>query len=180
MLRVHFKYVAARIQGGFRDRCGRCTRASLPDSHGIPTAVPGQRKRGSSIAGPSVQLAGEPGLFSPSMGLSLRAPGESVKPGPGRFSCRTFKPNKEGPLVAGPLYLAGGPGFEPGLTESESVVLPLDDPPIKAVASGKSQVARCAGDNTPATRAAFWTIRPFPSSEPYPLIPATGRPACRS
>jgi hypothetical protein len=26
--------------------------------------------------------------------------------------------------------LAGGPGFEPGLTESESVVLPLDDPPI--------------------------------------------------
>ena len=25
--------------------------------------------------------------------------------------------------------LAGGPGFEPGLTESESVVLPLDDPP---------------------------------------------------
>lgn len=25
--------------------------------------------------------------------------------------------------------MAGGPGFEPGLTESESVVLPLDDPP---------------------------------------------------
>jgi hypothetical protein len=30
-----------------------------------------------------------------------------------------------------PFYLAGGPGFEPGLTESESVVLPLDDPPRK-------------------------------------------------
>jgi hypothetical protein len=28
------------------------------------------------------------------------------------------------------LLLAGGPGFEPGLTESESVVLPLDDPPV--------------------------------------------------
>ena len=28
------------------------------------------------------------------------------------------------------FLLAGGPGFEPGLTESESVVLPLDDPPI--------------------------------------------------
>ncbi len=26
--------------------------------------------------------------------------------------------------------MAGGPGFEPGLTESESVVLPLDDPPL--------------------------------------------------
>ena len=25
--------------------------------------------------------------------------------------------------------LAGGPGFEPGLAESESAVLPLDDPP---------------------------------------------------
>ncbi len=27
-------------------------------------------------------------------------------------------------------YLAGRPGFEPGLTESESAVLPLDDLPI--------------------------------------------------
>ena len=26
--------------------------------------------------------------------------------------------------------LAGGPGFEPGLTGPEPVVLPLDDPPI--------------------------------------------------
>ena len=26
-------------------------------------------------------------------------------------------------------YVAGGPGFEPGLSESESDVLPLDDPP---------------------------------------------------
>ena len=27
------------------------------------------------------------------------------------------------------ILLAGGPGFEPGLAESESAVLPLDDPP---------------------------------------------------
>ncbi len=27
------------------------------------------------------------------------------------------------------IFMAEGPGFEPGLTESESVVLPLDDPP---------------------------------------------------
>ena len=27
--------------------------------------------------------------------------------------------------------MAGGPGFEPGLTESESAVLPLNDPPLK-------------------------------------------------
>ena len=28
-------------------------------------------------------------------------------------------------------FMAGGLGFEPRLTESESVVLPLDDPPIR-------------------------------------------------
>lgn len=33
------------------------------------------------------------------------------------------------PLDDGTTFLAEGPGFEPGLTESESVVLPLDDPP---------------------------------------------------
>ncbi len=26
--------------------------------------------------------------------------------------------------------MVGGPGFEPGLMESESIVLPLNDPPI--------------------------------------------------
>jgi hypothetical protein len=30
------------------------------------------------------------------------------------------------------LCLAGGQGFEPWLAESESAVLPLDDPPILA------------------------------------------------
>ena len=29
--------------------------------------------------------------------------------------------------------LAEGPGFEPGFTESESVVLPLNDPPVKRI-----------------------------------------------
>ncbi len=28
-------------------------------------------------------------------------------------------------------YLAGGRGFEPRFTESESVVLPLNDPPVQ-------------------------------------------------
>ena len=37
--------------------------------------------------------------------------------------------------------LAGGPGFEPGLTESESVVLPLDDPPN----DGPGPALRCGG-----------------------------------
>ena len=31
--------------------------------------------------------------------------------------------------MVGPFYLAGELGFEPRLTESESVVLPLDDSP---------------------------------------------------
>ena len=39
------------------------------------------------------------------------------------------QPNKNGPL-RGRFDLAGGPGFEPGFTESESVVLPLNDPPF--------------------------------------------------
>ena len=33
------------------------------------------------------------------------------------------------PLDDGTIKMAEGPGFEPGLTESESVVLPLNDPP---------------------------------------------------
>src|SRR3974390_858739 len=37
--------------------------------------------------------------------------------------------NAKGPPFGGPFFLAGGLGFEPRLTESESAVLPLDDPP---------------------------------------------------
>ena len=36
---------------------------------------------------------------------------------------------QKGALVRAPFCLVGGLGFEPRLTESESVVLPLDDPP---------------------------------------------------
>ena len=32
--------------------------------------------------------------------------------------------------------MAGGPGFEPGLTESESAVLPLNYPPIRKTVGG--------------------------------------------
>ncbi len=39
------------------------------------------------------------------------------------------RPTKNPSIRTGVAELAGGPGFEPGLTESESVVLPLDDPP---------------------------------------------------
>lgn len=35
--------------------------------------------------------------------------------------------------MAGRFLMAGRPGFEPGLTESESVVLPLDDLPVRYV-----------------------------------------------
>ena len=57
------------------------------------------------------------------------APGEWVEPGVLGLAATT-DPSKR-PADAG-LFdgLAGGPGFEPGLTESESVVLPLDDPPL--------------------------------------------------
>ena len=40
----------------------------------------------------------------------------------------------KGPLIGALLLLlAGGEGFEPPLAESESAVLPLDDPPIDSV-----------------------------------------------
>ena len=41
-------------------------------------------------------------------------------------------------------YLAGGPGFEPGLTGPEPVVLPLDDPPINFLIKNLSDAAFAA------------------------------------
>ena len=35
------------------------------------------------------------------------------------------------PVISGCYWVAGGPGFEPRLTESESAVLPLNYPPPK-------------------------------------------------
>ena len=38
--------------------------------------------------------------------------------------------------IFGEDWMAGDPGFEPGLTESESAVLPLDESPTDPQASG--------------------------------------------
>src|SRR5690606_19130097 len=56
-------------------------------------------------------------------------PGEFVEPRTPRFSILVPKPKQKGPDLRALFILAGGLGFEPRLTESESVVLPLDDPP---------------------------------------------------
>ena len=47
------------------------------------------------------------------------------------FSSSPIQKNKKGPDGALSIFLAGGEGFEPPLAESESAVLPLDDPPNK-------------------------------------------------
>lgn len=81
---------------------------------------------------------------SPSHSLgSLRAPN--------RLSCRLANPvglwptgvlslspgqNEKAAIKAASFILAGGEGFEPPLAESESAVLPLDDPPMGSNASG--------------------------------------------
>ena len=46
-----------------------------------------------------------------------------------RLQCDKKKAASQRLLANWLLLLAGGLGFEPRLTESESVVLPLDDPP---------------------------------------------------
>ena len=48
-----------------------------------------------------------------------------------KLATKTNKATGEGGLKCSNylFLLAGGPGFEPGLAESESAVLPLDDPP---------------------------------------------------
>ena len=123
---------------------------------------------------------GGPGLSGPSTGLSLRAPGESVEPGARVVTPYVPAKLKRARYKRALFDLAGGPGFEPGLTESESVVLPLDDPPFKAVASGKSQVARNGCDSALANRGAFSTIPRLPSSKPSPRFRATIRLVRRS
>ena len=47
-----------------------------------------------------------------------------------------------GNIVRRKNKVAGGPGFEPGLTESESVVLPLNYPPAELYVT-RSGVERC-------------------------------------
>ena len=53
------------------------------------------------------------------------------------------QPKRRRPQNGGVDDLAGGPGFEPGLTESESVVLPLDDPPITGFADRYQRFENC-------------------------------------
>jgi hypothetical protein len=50
------------------------------------------------------------------------------------FPRSNTKSHREG----GFLYLAGGEGLEPPLAESESAVLPLDDPPVIARVFGQT------------------------------------------
>ena len=53
---------------------------------------------------------------------------------PGKSLTQSLTQNQKGhkrESVTLCFYLAGGRGFEPRQTESESVVLPLDDPPVE-------------------------------------------------
>jgi uncharacterized protein YidB (DUF937 family) len=52
-----------------------------------------------------------------------------------RFESQGIPAKKKAP-ERGLFLLAGRPGFEPGLAESESAVLPLDDLPIRGVRRG--------------------------------------------
>jgi hypothetical protein len=63
---------------------------------------------------------------------------------PARFSSIVPDIRKTG-LMRAFLNMAGGPGFEPGLAESESAVLPLDDPPIdwQIIAVNRCHAATC-------------------------------------
>ena len=73
-------------------------------------------------------------------GLGLFAAARLTPAGPAApfkfatLTCRTRGSHPNPPktktrLAAGSCFMAGGLGFEPRLEESESSVLPLDDPP---------------------------------------------------
>jgi hypothetical protein len=104
----------------------------------IAVAMPSPRANARAFVGCDCTLSevAEETLLSPAP-----RPSGSLEGCAHRLSCRcvsnpgalAFDPspdqNEKGPHQAGPVVLAGGLGFEPRLTESESVVLPLDDPP---------------------------------------------------
>ena len=48
----------------------------------------------------------------------------------GRVNERPVETQQKGLPSGSPVFLAGRRGFEPRFTESESVVLPLNDPPV--------------------------------------------------
>ena len=95
------------------------------------------KKIGPPFGGPDF-LAGGEGLIRsfaahPSGVLaSLVRPNRRRRFSRTRGSHPTLPCKKIGPPFGGPDFLAGGEGFEPPLAESESAVLPLDDPPKSA------------------------------------------------
>src|SRR6185312_13203517 len=67
---------------------------------------------------------------------------------------------KKSPAQGGALWLAGGLGFEPRLTESESAVLPLDDPPrIAAAHAGGDSPRPCGIRSRPVRASALRVLR---------------------
>ena len=69
-------------------------------------------------------------------------------------SCGWRKPPARAGPSEGPHGLAGGLGFEPRLTESESAVLPLDDPPTMRRMHGGARAAAAADQ-----RFEYWVAR---------------------
>ena len=66
--------------------------------------------------------------------------------------------------------LAGEPGFEPGLTDPESVVLPLDDSPacvdiIAYARSKKKPIRRRLCCYSQSLRAAYYRFRSSPNTQ---------------
>ena len=57
------------------------------------------------------------------------------------------------------LFLAGGEGFEPPLAESESAVLPLDDPPKRIARCGSSASSTASRDVPCADRLSCARLR---------------------
>ena len=73
--------------------------------------------------------------------------------------------------------LAGGLGFEPRLTESESAVLPLNYPPMRRAYSISSLAASCGGHGriwSPADLGHLWRLSK-PQSPPTPAAIAAGK-----
>src|SRR6185312_6854717 len=67
---------------------------------------------------------------------------------------------KKSPAQGGALWLAGGLGFEPRLTESESAVLPLDDTPrIAAAHAGGDSPRPCGIRSRPVRASALRVLR---------------------
>ena len=69
-------------------------------------------------------------------------------------------PNKKAPCMGLLYWVAGGPGFEPGLAESESAVLPLDDPPSVPGRASSLRAARPLSASRTGLRGAPFAGRP--------------------